>query len=537
MKYIFSILLMFLSLKLTFAQVSENWIARFTSDSIRNEKVNDMFVDSQGNIYLTGSQRQTSANFDIEAVTVKYNSQGVQQWIQNYRAPANNGAFGRAIHVDESGNIYITGENAIYSGGSNEALIIKYSPNGTQLWSNRFQYVNLFYAGGFDIITDATGNVYVTGEYGNGGNNLFLIKFNSDGQLVNQTFFNSSSEGGRKIALDGAGKIIISGYVNDNDSLSFIVLKYEQNLDLIWATRYGQGVGNQNIIDMAIDNNSNIIVAGTNSVMIDYVTIKIDPYGDVQWSKFYNSQYGFDFGKGVVVDDFGNIYVTGHTGSSGFPLNSRMTTIKYSSSGDKLWERSYSENLDGWDASDIAIDNASNVYVTGGTYNNSDIATIKYNTSGEFQWAITYNGSLSSSFSVDRGVVVTVDNNGYVYSAGNSWENSSNTGSDFVVIKYIQTPTSLEWETEIPVSYKLSQNYPNPFNPSTTISFSLPNEEFVSLKVFNTLGEEISELVNETKPAGNYEINFNAAGLSSGVYLYKLIANEFSVSKKMILIK
>lgn len=89
----------------------------------------------------------------------------------------------------------------------------------------------------------------------------------------------------------------------------------------------------------------------------------------------------------------------------------------------------------------------------------------------------------------------------------------------------------------IPIDYYLSQNYPNPFNPSTTISFSLPNEEFVSLKVFNTLGEEISELVNEISTAGNYEIKFNAAGLSSGVYIYRLQAGNFSMTKKLSLLK
>ena len=77
---------------------------------------------------------------------------------------------------------------------------------------------------------------------------------------------------------------------------------------------------------------------------------------------------------------------------------------------------------------------------------------------------------------------------------------------------------------EMPTEFALNQNYPNPFNPSTTISFSIPNEEFVSLKVFNSLGEEVAELLNETKPAGNYSVSFDASQLSSGVYFYKLIS-------------
>lgn len=95
-----------------------------------------------------------------------------------------------------------------------------------------------------------------------------------------------------------------------------------------------------------------------------------------------------------------------------------------------------------------------------------------------------------------------------------------------------------------PTEFFLRQNFPNPFNPSTKISFSIPNEEFVSLKVFNSLGEEVAELVNETKPAGNYSISFDAGGqsgevrnLSSGVYFYKITAGNFLETKKMIYLR
>jgi hypothetical protein len=88
-----------------------------------------------------------------------------------------------------------------------------------------------------------------------------------------------------------------------------------------------------------------------------------------------------------------------------------------------------------------------------------------------------------------------------------------------------------------PSAFYLGQNYPNPFNPSTTISFSIPNESFVSLKVFNSLGEEVAELVRETKPAGNYSVSFDASELTSGIYFYKITAGSFSQTRKMILVK
>jgi len=88
-----------------------------------------------------------------------------------------------------------------------------------------------------------------------------------------------------------------------------------------------------------------------------------------------------------------------------------------------------------------------------------------------------------------------------------------------------------------PQEFALFQNYPNPFNPSTTISFSIPASEFVTLKVSDVLGSEIKTLVNEEKPAGSYNIEFNAAELSSGIYFYTLQAGKYVQTKKLILMK
>ncbi|MCZ7611159.1 MAG: T9SS type A sorting domain-containing protein [Ignavibacterium sp.] len=113
-------------------------------------------------------------------------------------------------------------------------------------------------------------------------------------------------------------------------------------------------------------------------------------------------------------------------------------------------------------------------------------------------------------------------------------DNNGNT-SGFAFLELI---TDVEKENdEIPERFSLDQNYPNPFNPSTKISFSIPTEEFVSLKVFNSLGEEAAELINETKSTGNYSVSFDASNLSSGIYFYKITAGNFMELKKMMLIK
>lgn len=91
--------------------------------------------------------------------------------------------------------------------------------------------------------------------------------------------------------------------------------------------------------------------------------------------------------------------------------------------------------------------------------------------------------------------------------------------------------------SQIPLNYELKQNYPNPFNPETKINYSIPSSNFVTLKIFDMAGKEIMQLVNEKQTAGNYSVRFNAAGISSGTYFYKLSADGFSDVKKMVVVK
>jgi hypothetical protein len=91
--------------------------------------------------------------------------------------------------------------------------------------------------------------------------------------------------------------------------------------------------------------------------------------------------------------------------------------------------------------------------------------------------------------------------------------------------------------SNLPGKFELVQNYPNPFNPTTTISFSLPHAANATLKVFNTLGEEVATLVNELTTAGSHTVQFNATGLASGVYFYRLTSGDLTQSMKMLLVK
>ncbi|MEO6694418.1 MAG: T9SS type A sorting domain-containing protein, partial [Ignavibacteria bacterium] len=110
-------------------------------------------------------------------------------------------------------------------------------------------------------------------------------------------------------------------------------------------------------------------------------------------------------------------------------------------------------------------------------------------------------------------------------------------GNAGAIVKLTSVTGISNYNSEIPSSYSLKQNYPNPFNPSTNINFSIPKSGIVTLKIYDMSGKEVASPLNEFKSAGNYILGFNASGLSSGAYLYRLESNDFSDSKKMFLIK
>ena len=101
----------------------------------------------------------------------------------------------------------------------------------------------------------------------------------------------------------------------------------------------------------------------------------------------------------------------------------------------------------------------------------------------------------------------------------------------------ISSVTAIEEKNTAPAGYILHQNYPNPFNPGTEISFSLAKSSFVTLEIYNSLGQKVATLINDEMNSGSHKITFNASDLSSGVYYYKIQAGEFQSVKKMLLLQ
>jgi len=105
------------------------------------------------------------------------------------------------------------------------------------------------------------------------------------------------------------------------------------------------------------------------------------------------------------------------------------------------------------------------------------------------------------------------------------------------IFEVIQTGTTSVTDDTKPREFQLFQNYPNPFNPTTKIGFRIVDRGFVSLKVFDVLGRKVATLVNEEKPPGSYDVIFNASGLSSGLYVYRLQAGSIAQTRKLMVLK
>jgi len=152
----------------------------------------------------------------------------------------------------------------------------------------------------------------------------------------------------------------------------------------------------------------------------------------------------------------------------------------------------------------------------------------------QYQISNSVIGSGGSTISNANNILVSTVGEAFIGKSSNT-VNQNQIGFWYV---YQQTTvTDVEDEETIPTVFKLEQNYPNPFNPSTLIKFAVPERSNVLIKIYDILGSEVATLVNEEMDAGWYENNFNAVGLSSGVYLFRMKAGKFISTKKMILLR
>jgi len=516
------------------------WVSRYDGPSNYHDKATDIAIDQSGNVYVTGYSYGSIGYYDY--LTIKYNPSGDTLWVASYNGPDNYYDIATAMVLDDSGNVYVTGwsENTIPY--ESDVVTVKYNSDGEEQWVNRYAYPDILSDEIANAIAiDDSGNVYVTGYiYPSGSWSDYLtIKYNPAGDTLWTARYNSPTDAPDEaiaVAVDGLGNVYVTGNSIGTYSKDYTTVKYNSTGQTIWVARYNSPQNwEEEASAMAVDNSGNVYVTGRSDddviTQMDYLTVKFDSSGVLEWvSRYPNTRLSIFGASDIVLDDSNYVYVTGYSPD--------YTTIKYSMSGDTIWVASYQDSIHPLGVGNaLAVDTSGNVYITGftiGPGSSNDYSTVKYSSLGDFQWVAYYNGP---SNKVDIAADIVVDESENVYVTGHSVGAISST--DYLTIKYVQGPVAIiQDDFSIPASISLSQNYPNPFNPTTIIQYAISSRQFVSLKVYDLLGREVATLVNEEKPAGNYEVEFDGTDFPSGIYFYRLsVDNGYNETRKMVLLK
>jgi uncharacterized delta-60 repeat protein len=530
---------------------TEQWVEHYDGPGNSFDLSKALAVDDAGNVYVTGWSYSSDTDYDY--LTIKYDASGGEQWIVRYDGSGNFNDEVNALSVDGAGNVYVTGKSW-GSSGSYDYTTVKYDASGVEKWVVRYNGLGNAYDKAIDLTVDDEGNVYVTGSsIGSSSLEFATIKYNTFGVEQWTAHYNgpnNSSDWAKSISVDDAGNVYVTGQIAGYGFTDYVTIKYNASGVEQWITNFDP----EGIYDYAsaltVDGNGNVYVTGSSWISgtkDDYATIKYNTLGIEQWVARYNGPGNLDDNvNALTVDDAGNVYVTGW--SYGSETDRDYATIKYDALGIEQWVARYNGPGNATDvAVDLAVDAVGNVYVTGGINWGSgtdyDYVTIKYDTSGVWQWGALFEGP---GYSNDIVLDLSIDGTDNLYVTGYSEYNSglSYHWRNYTTIKYseIATQVVIDDPKLLPKDFNLGQNYPNPFNPTTAIQYSLPKTEYVTISVYNSLGQLVRTLLNEQKSAGEYNLiwdgtNQSGMKVSSGLYLYSLKAGEFRSVKKMLLIK
>lgn len=381
-----------------------------------------------------------------------------EEWVKRY---ANGQAT--AMAVDSLGNVYVTGLSS--ASGKQSYVTIKYDTHGNELWVR--DYNSGLYASPVAIAADSYGNVYVTGmqvfeggAYGSGIQTIATVKYDSSGSLVWSKIFSGIGTGPcmgwnspyatpKSIVIDGGGNVIVIGGTSVHLGYeALLAIKYDPSGNEIWSNTYRisvsapyEGCSSTFAVAGTVDAFGNTYVIGhggacplgycSTPISSDLVTVKFDINGNLDWVSRYDFENKEESASDITVDSASNVYITGNSGND-------YATVKYDSNGNQQWVARYSASENSNDnAAGLFVNSYGNVYVTGSSYTGwdygtMDYATIKYDTNGNELWAKRYN---SPSNYADSAVAITGDASGNIYVTGSAtkeffWD------TDYATVKY-----------------------------------------------------------------------------------------------------
>jgi uncharacterized delta-60 repeat protein len=460
--------------KVSAVDVIEEWVARYNGPGNYDDNAEAMVVDDSGNVYVTGHSHGSSSHQDY--ATTKYNADGIEQWVARYNGPGNYHDTPRAIAVDAFGNVYVTGYS-YGDGTSYDYATIKYNPDGIEQWVVRYDGPGNGNDLVFALAVDDLGNIYVTGESYDNDSRLdyATIKYDGNGRRRWVATYNGPgnyNDSAKAIALDASRNVYVTGYsYGDAETREdYATIKYSSSGRRLWVARYAGPSGPPySAYDLAsgiaVDTSGDVYVTGYSdggATSYDYATIKYDSNGAEKWEARYNGLGDkYDYAHAIALDNSGSVYVTGYSDNNGTKQD--YATIKYDSFGNQLWMATYNGPANYNDrACSILVDSSDNVYVTGYSFDlatSLDYATIKYDFVGNEIWVATYDGPSyfsnvvsdtsggDSSISAIKGpdsdcdyaYAIAMDGSGNIYVTGGSFGTESR--YDFATIKYSQEDT------------------------------------------------------------------------------------------------
>ena len=517
MTYIRFLFVIFFIVFDSIAQVTPGWVRFFNGEDNTSDRGNYIATDKNHNVFIIGT---LSGN---KMIVIKYSPSGNLLWEKRH-----SNVSGYSVALDSNDNVYAMGWDTF-----GNCRIVKYTNNGDSIWGinylNNTQFIPESY------IVSKSGNSYIHFTV----NGSALVKFNSNGSVAwLRRYFGTGSFSGasiynRSIQLDNNENIYVAftankGQLNDHD---FFLIKYNSNGDSLWTRHYDHFLGSYDrTFTIALDEFNHVYSVGVtlNAGLYYTVLVKYNNSGVFQWSK---QSAGGDSGGRCVICKNGYVYITG----SFYVINLGYSPVlKYNYEGNLIWTTYFNENSLEYSGLSIEIDFENNLCTGGNTYynfSNYDIAIMKINSSGIKQWVSIYNGPGNGN---DYPHNMKMDANNIIITG-----TSPILGNDFdiITLKYYNSIGIKKINNSIPVGFILHQNFPNPFNPETKVRFEIPIQSKITLRIFDINGNEIETLINQILSGGIYELKWSGYNYSSGVYFIKLISNNFSITKKLILLK
>jgi hypothetical protein len=418
-----------------------DWVKTYSE---RNQISNSpSAIDANGNVYVTGYTYPVAGNQD--ATTIKYDALGNLQWVKNYD---NGGADNaKAIVLDASGNVIVTGESAGAT-SANDIFVIKYDGNtGAVLWTKRYNGAANGNESANAITVDNAGNIYITGytTNANGYRDYITLKYDSNGNSgFISTYAGIANANNEAISIAvNNNRLYISGTANNinNTTASIVTIRLNPNNgNVVWTkAENGTTVNGYNVNYALMAYNNDVIMVGmvnNTSTGNDYITSYYNGNnGTTAWRKTYDNNTGFEYATSLTKDATGNIVVTGISSNT---QKFEYHTIMYNASGVQQWLNKEKTNLVSPNAlPQITVDPIFNhFYVCGerlGTL--SDILVYQITPTGNSTWSETYGGVQGGN---DAAVDLVVNAQGVIYVAGASLNN--NAKFDYTTIRISQTP-------------------------------------------------------------------------------------------------